>query len=394
MGGGLRIILLHGTQWPFLRLNRWFEEGAPLQIALRRAFPGAAIEIFSWSGWNTQRARHAAALELIANLELWKLQSSKIVIIAHSHGGNVALQAAQKMRDEKISLITLGTPFLELRSEESVRRIGMLIVIMFSIPLFMTASLSSYFILFSTGLSATTYAGFSMVSFMGFGFLFYLVLVKLELYERLSTFLRNQEVFIRASFDNLSREHPTKMHAIWYELDEVLWATTVMRSISNNLRRRSKRSWPIINSVFRWWHPLFVGLALFGLALVHALNLYYFQLLWLMYLMIVILVVGIFAGAYALALIIPSFAAFYTNEVVKFKIAGASIGTFSPLENILISCRTGAVPVGSKPLQPDEIEVIPVPASQALRRNYHSYICCDPTVVGRIVRWIASDIHV
>lgn len=77
----------------------------------------ATVERFQWSGRNTHRARVRAATALANRIE--QRSDDNIVIVAHSHGGNVALAATRIARatNRKRGLVTLGTPFLTSRKQ-------------------------------------------------------------------------------------------------------------------------------------------------------------------------------------------------------------------------------------------------------------------------------------
>lgn len=70
----------------------------------------AAVIPFCWSGSNNYEARNKAAKNLSKLIESYDAHT-KIILIGHSHGGNVALLASQLLSTHKISIIyTLGTP--------------------------------------------------------------------------------------------------------------------------------------------------------------------------------------------------------------------------------------------------------------------------------------------
>ena len=103
---------------------RWFETDSTftrsLQHALGEAGRRAAIEPFLWSGANSVRSRDAAAdsLRIAMAAARERFPGAEQVIIAHSHGGNVALRALHKAtldgERDRPRLITLATPFLQI----------------------------------------------------------------------------------------------------------------------------------------------------------------------------------------------------------------------------------------------------------------------------------------
>ncbi|NEE17283.1 hypothetical protein G3M58_63795 [Streptomyces sp. SID7499] len=77
---------------------------------------------FAWSGKNSHRARDQATSELVAHLESSIQEDPKAWrwIIAHSHGGNIALRAKMAVEQSNtrtipLSVVTLATPFIHSR---------------------------------------------------------------------------------------------------------------------------------------------------------------------------------------------------------------------------------------------------------------------------------------
>jgi hypothetical protein len=127
----------------------WFEEGsqfcAALDTALKNASLDWPIRAFLWSGTNSVHARDRAARDLSKQLrDDLKDPEATAVIIAHSHGGNVALRALQHLdsNGSRVQVITLATPFLRVFAHKSLR-------LSLSVKLFMFGAL---FITFSIGL--------------------------------------------------------------------------------------------------------------------------------------------------------------------------------------------------------------------------------------------------
>ena len=111
------IVLVHGTR--FAHDAKWIQEGSVLWKSLVRDL-GSDVQItsFPWSGANSHADRVAGAEKLSAVLKssISRASSSKVFLICHSHGGNVALMAIrEKELQQKISgVICLGTPFLHV----------------------------------------------------------------------------------------------------------------------------------------------------------------------------------------------------------------------------------------------------------------------------------------
>lgn len=111
------ILLVHGT---FASNSEWtFPEKSEVVASLKSKYGLNNVEYsrFQWSGENNQRAREDASSALSERLasEL-KEHPRHIFIIAHSHGGNVALSAWQHLtkHDKRfVRLVTLSTPFID-----------------------------------------------------------------------------------------------------------------------------------------------------------------------------------------------------------------------------------------------------------------------------------------
>jgi hypothetical protein len=97
----------------------WFHEGSVfhrrLESELRKANITATFRTFRWSGANSVFHRARAADEL-NRLLASDPDDANSIVIAHSHGGNVAFRAISKLgsRGARINLITLATPFLRV----------------------------------------------------------------------------------------------------------------------------------------------------------------------------------------------------------------------------------------------------------------------------------------
>lgn len=111
--GEVVVTLVHGT---FARRAGWLKQDSSMSEALKAA--GCHVVPFHWSGKNTYWARARAASQLADHLKdcIATNPDAKQCIVAHSHGGNVAIHAVHGAGREafgaKISIVTLATPFL------------------------------------------------------------------------------------------------------------------------------------------------------------------------------------------------------------------------------------------------------------------------------------------
>lgn len=119
------IIAVHGTG---SRGAEWVEATSNLAVKIQSNFDSRGIKVdwykFEWSGANTVSGRRAAAERLTRELDnAFKMNSTQqIVMVGHSHGGNIALKAFEQFcHIPSLRLITLATPFLSARRRPSTR---------------------------------------------------------------------------------------------------------------------------------------------------------------------------------------------------------------------------------------------------------------------------------
>jgi len=127
---GWIITLVHGT-WGrgFFKLDkptktpRWFEDGSDFREQVNKTLsywnlPPATFDVCKWSGSNSITARERAARQLADQLNSQRRSSpgARQLVIAHSHGGNVAVRAIEYLEDSKhpVLVTTLATPFIEI----------------------------------------------------------------------------------------------------------------------------------------------------------------------------------------------------------------------------------------------------------------------------------------
>lgn len=123
--------LIHGTWAP---RAQWIQPGSALRSRVESALgPGRVrFEPFAWSGRNRISARREATLRLRVEMErsLARWPGVAHYIIAHSHGGNIALSACDSaaLANRVAGVICLSTPFLHARA----RNLGPISVIALS----------------------------------------------------------------------------------------------------------------------------------------------------------------------------------------------------------------------------------------------------------------------
>jgi hypothetical protein len=126
------VTLVHGT-WGrgFLaaydkcvkRHAPWTEDEALLVRTMRSALgPAVVISRFDWSGRNSHRARLQAARDLATHLTslVEQYPHAAHAIVAHSHGGNVALYALHMsgLVDRVNGIVSMATPFVILGAHQ------------------------------------------------------------------------------------------------------------------------------------------------------------------------------------------------------------------------------------------------------------------------------------
>jgi hypothetical protein len=101
----------------------WFESDSTFGTTLRRTLEplgDVIIVTCNWSGRNSVYARESAADRLASNVKDFQAQFPGYhhVVIAHSHGGNVALRCLRKLAagQQIRAVVTIGTPFLEMEN--------------------------------------------------------------------------------------------------------------------------------------------------------------------------------------------------------------------------------------------------------------------------------------
>jgi len=118
------IITVHGTnsQHPDDEGDRWWQKGSPFTAELEAAFAkrsGPEVEILPlhWSGLNSDYGRLHGAAQLARTARSLERAGTPYSIIAHSHGGNVTLEALAQLPPSNLrgGVVTFGTPFFTRR---------------------------------------------------------------------------------------------------------------------------------------------------------------------------------------------------------------------------------------------------------------------------------------
>jgi hypothetical protein len=125
----MTIVTVHGTfarNWlirKFYGGRGWWHANSYFCQKLLEKIPGCAFVEFEWSGKNSHSARIAAGAELARLLTLIRREkpNENVVVIAHSHGGNVALKAIDVAEPGSVLfLFLLGMPHLSIFCQKPV----------------------------------------------------------------------------------------------------------------------------------------------------------------------------------------------------------------------------------------------------------------------------------
>lgn len=106
-------LIIHGT-WP--SPFDWHMPGSSFYDTLSQVVDLGTVSFFLWSGKNRHEERVVASKELVEFIEMFYPIDAQINIIAHSHGGNVAILASQIMGNNRANnyrihrLYLLATP--------------------------------------------------------------------------------------------------------------------------------------------------------------------------------------------------------------------------------------------------------------------------------------------
>lgn len=118
------IITVHGTfaADPNDDGEQWWQRGSAFTTSLAerlavKGIPQIDVQPFHWSGLNSDQGRLRAATALAGKLAAAKREDRPVAVLAHSHGGNVLMEARAQRRTRRplAAVLTLGTPFFKRR---------------------------------------------------------------------------------------------------------------------------------------------------------------------------------------------------------------------------------------------------------------------------------------
>ena len=119
----VRVFIVHGTfggdaEWP------WDLPGkTSFASELKKALGNrSTIHEFHWSSQNKHDSRDRAASNLAEMIDELSRRKDRVVILGHSHGGNVALLAASRVKHPIDTVVCLSTPHVYLVMENQQKQ--------------------------------------------------------------------------------------------------------------------------------------------------------------------------------------------------------------------------------------------------------------------------------
>jgi hypothetical protein len=130
------VTLVHGT---WADTKGWVAPGSLLRRELEHGLADVVFREFPWTSANTHAARTEAGVRLAAFIRDGHAQypEARHFMIAHSHGGNVALYAMRDpaAREVVAGIVTLATPFIRTRRRAFHRHVVSMASVLLAVPL-------------------------------------------------------------------------------------------------------------------------------------------------------------------------------------------------------------------------------------------------------------------
>ena len=130
------IVYIHGTFSPDAQ---WTKIDSTFTQTLLQCVDGLRIYRFVWTGRNSMEQRYVAGEHLCAHLKTLHAEVPNVQfhLIAHSHGGNVALYALREREcaDTIAGVVCMSTPFLHLQPSR-IDRESQLTETLITLPVF------------------------------------------------------------------------------------------------------------------------------------------------------------------------------------------------------------------------------------------------------------------
>lgn len=403
-------VLVHGT---FARDSEWCRPDSEFRADLNRWLGGNVRFVrFRWSGWNLHRARIKAGTRLATHLArvVSAYPTAKIVVIGHSHGGNVIRYAFRQVGTDTAQrvagVVTLGTPFVMAEPRQYLGWLRRLVIFCAIGALALSFLLAFSFILFGIFYSIEHRSVVGLVLILGAPFaivpcvllIFGLLrLIYLNRLSRFATFLANRlESFQRQLVETI--DPPTldgvPLLTIEVRADEArfaLSASAILSEWAHKTLRNDSRNLFLATTVL----PVLLMSLSVGLAIAYVPSL--FSLLFWPRLSFTGLINSLrtLGGLYVLALslglaVAPLLVALLlmVSVAVPRAVKAPIFGEETLYESWLVRSVHSATPVGWTPHTHHLVAINRSWSQLGLYR--HSLICETPEVTEFIASWISD----
>lgn len=381
--GGTRFGLITKIFESISLLNdKGFNEYNEIYRKISVKYPNADLTIRKGPEFS-QRARYSDAVKLSKIIceiqECGKLP----VIVSHSHGGNVALQAVNLSSNDNVLLITLGTPFIEILKERANIRIGLLLV---SLPIFLlifTFAKLVTIILQNNPASLILWID----AFLASAIAIYCI-VEYDLADKIMAWCQESRIKLNYYYNGTHIIKPILMLSIIYNNDKLImpalnfskkilrerwFAESHMENEKYMPAHQYLYQYPIIKFVFMFLCTIIMG----GIAI------------WLdsSTLMItanvLITLTALYVTIAFMRIVIPGLLALIYLPLRATSFLMNWI-TFSPKEHLLIACRACTVPVNPN--------LYPIDVCVFKHESGHSKYKNDPEIFDKVFSWIDNSV--
>ena len=236
------ITLVHGTFAPHAP---WCGARSFLRKELKEKLGPALVDFypFGWSGGNSHSARGDAAEALAKKLAQLHAAAPRArhFIVAHSHGGNIALAAVSRLPDPDIisGIVNMGTPYLNARERDLQGSSGIVSVLLTAAGGAIGMMISTPFMIITTNLllrwldKGMEWPAFIVGAFIMLGF----VMVGVEKAQELWNGSLKHKLYDRAirvaSFFDVRRASKTPLLSIQVPWDEARTGLNLFERPSN-----------------------------------------------------------------------------------------------------------------------------------------------------------------
>ena len=351
------VTLVHGT---WARAAAWARSDSPLCQSLREAAAqsGSQVEFKTcvWSGSNSVRGREEAARTLVEQLgkDFKQAPTASHFIIGHSHGGNIAVDAAcaPGVGERLSGIVTMSTPFVSCR-RSGIRLTGALLYALTMLALVQL----SFYLLFS-GLHWIEGQAQSLLSsafvqwplLILFCFITYKWTVSLtkefwrivfEGFPDALGFVHEAQDDVLGRFDR-HLKHPIPMFCIRFRMDEALVALNLSRGLVRPIRLLTFGvSWVVGIAAGVWLSAcavgFFVSIVASLLDLVHGTNVHTWEEV-IVKVAIMVMTFGIW----------PMIALFLIWTVLGYLMGSLTLGHWGGLiDQLLVDFRITGTPDGA-----------------------------------------------